>query len=279
MRRSVTFSTCSLLLSFPLIAGGCGVQQSKYDALLMSNRSLQEQNVSIEAERDEARASLDTVRNQLGKASAELNALKQKYNLVDADLQKMLAENDTIMKRVGMLDFGPLPENLSRELEELAAQHPDMLSFDARKGMLRFASDFTFPSGSADLTSSASSSLTKLASILNSATASKFEVRIVGHTDNVPVSRPETKAKHPTNWHLSAHRSISVANTLASSGISPTRLTVAGCGEYRPVVNNPPKGGAAQNRRVEIYLLPMSEPSTMTAGAITTPNDDSEPMK
>jgi chemotaxis protein MotB len=183
-----------------------------------------------------------------------------------------------MMKRIGNLDFGPLPENLSRDLEALAAQHPDMLSFDAKKGMLRFASDFTFPSGSADLTSSASSSLSKLATILNSPTASKFETRIVGHTDNVPISQPGTRAKHPTNWHLSAHRSISVASSLMSSGVSPTRVTVAGCGEYRPVVNNPPKGGAAQNRRVEIFLLPMAEPTTMTAGA-STPMDDSEPMK
>src|SRR5689334_19189308 len=105
MRRSATFTTFSLLLSVPLLAGGCGVQQSKYDELLMSNRSLQEQNVAIGAERDEARAGLDTIRGQLGKASAELNALKTKYNLVDADLQKMLADNDALLQRVGTLDF------------------------------------------------------------------------------------------------------------------------------------------------------------------------------
>ena len=240
MRSTARFTTASVLLCLPMIAGGC-VQQEKYDQLLMSNRSLQEQLVTVEDERDVARANLDTVRDQLGRATAELTAVKDKFNLVDSDLQRMLAENDELLKRVGGLDFGPLPEALSRDLEELAAQHPDMLTFDAKRGMLRFASDFTFASGSADLSSSAASSLTTLAKILNSPSAAKFEVRIYGHTDNVPVSNPATKAKHPTNWHLSTHRSISVGNALMSSNVSPTRVVVAGCGEYRPVVPNPPR--------------------------------------
>lgn len=266
------------LLALPLIAGGC-VPQDKYDQMLMANRSLEEQVVTLQDERDTARSNLDTVRGQLAKATSELNGLKTKYGLVDSDLQKMAAEYDALMKRVGMLDFGPLPEEMSRALADLAAQYPNMLTFDEKRGMLRFASDFTFALGSADLTSSAQSSLSQLATILNSPTASNFEVRVIGHTDNVPVSRPETRAKHPTNWHLSAHRAISVADALMGSGVAPNRFQVAGYGEYRPVVPNPPKGGAAQNRRVEIFLLPMPDHvPTATATANPTPVPD-EPMK
>lgn len=268
------------LLALPLIAGGC-VPQDKYDQMLMANRSLQEQVVTLEDERDTARSNLDTVRQQLAKSTSELNGLKLKYDLVDSDIQKMAAEYDALMKRVGGLDFGPLPEEMSKALADLAAQYPNMLTFDEKRGMLRFASDFTFALGSADLTSSAQSSLSQLATILNSPTASNFEVRVIGHTDNVPVSRPETRAKHPTNWHLSCHRAISVANTLMSSGVSSNRFQVAGYGEYRPVVENPAKGGAAQNRRVEIFLLPMpgnvgTTTATATANPTTVPD---EPMK
>jgi chemotaxis protein MotB len=172
---------------------------------------------------------------------------------------------------------------MSHALQDLAAAHPELLSFDAQKGMLRFASDFTFALGSADLTSSASSSLTQLAKILNTTTGSGFEVRVIGHTDNVPISRADTRAKHPTNWHLSTHRAISVASALISDGVSPNRFQVAGYGEYRPIVPNPAKGGAAQNRRVEIFLLPMSNsspasPATITAN-VTTPQAPEEPMK
>lgn len=273
-------SFTGLLLALPLIAGGC-VPQDKYDQMLMANRSLQEQVVGLEDERDVARANLDTVRGQLSKATSELNGLKVKYGLVDSDMQKLAADYDALMKQVSGLAFGPLPEEMSRALADLAAQHPDMLTFDPKKGMLRFASDFTFALGSADLTSSASASLSKLAAILNTPTGSGFEVRVIGHTDNVPVSRPETRAKHPTNWHLSAHRAISVASSLITSGVTANRFQVAGYGEYRPVVENPTKGGAAQNRRVEIFLLPMPDhvPTNTSTATVTTPSLPEEPMK
>jgi chemotaxis protein MotB len=189
------------------------------------------------------------------------------------------------MKRVGGLDFGPLPEDMSRALRELAAAYPNVLTFDEQRGMLRFASDFTFALGSADLTSSAQASLAQLARILNGTTGSGFEVRVIGHTDNVPISRPETRAKHPTNWHLSAHRSISVASSLITNGVGANRFQVAGYGEYRPMVPNPAKGGAAQNRRVEIFLLPMPDYTpTATAASpapVTTTSAPAitEPMK
>jgi len=81
------------------------------------------------------------------------------------------------------------------------------------------------------------------------------DIFIVGHTDNVPIKRPETKAKHPDNWYLSAHRAINVAKYLIAKGISPKRITVAGCGEYRPRVPNTTAANRAKNRRVEIYAM------------------------
>ena len=67
--------------------------------------------------------------------------------------------------------------------------------------------------------------------IIKSPAAAGFEVIVVGHTDNKPISRPQTKQNHPTNWHLSAHRSIAVANVLLRNGYQPERVGVMGCGE------------------------------------------------
>jgi chemotaxis protein MotB len=279
MRRAPKFFVSMMVLGLSLAGTGC-VQQSKYDELVMANRSLQEQMVAVEDERDVAKANLDTIRGQLAQATSELNGLKMKFGLADEDLKRMAADYDALLKQVHGFEVSQLPPEMSSALADLAAQYPNLLTFDSKRGMLRFASDFTFALGSADLSSSAQSSLQQLATILNTATASNFEVRIVGHTDNVPISNAATKAKHPTNWHLSAHRAISVGSALISDGISPTRVQVAGCGEYRPIVANPAKGGAAQNRRVEIFLVPMSDASiAVTNASTTTTSTPTEPMK
>ena len=137
------------------------------------------------------------------------------------------------------------------------------------------------------MNSSASATLSKLAQVLNSGSASNFEVHVVGHTDSVPVSNPNTKRMFPDNMYLSAGRAIAVHHALKDDGVSPQRLMVAGWGEYRPAVtNNPGKSGTAPNRRVEIYLMPMTDASgAMTAGTTTsTPTKkvetvSGEPMK
>lgn len=276
--RQTIFAAAFCML--PLFLGGC-VQQEKYDALLTSNRSLQEQLVAAQDERDASKANLDTVRSQLVNATGDLEAIRKKYNLTEDEMKRLAGDYDTLMRQVHDLGVGPLPEDVNRALTDLAAQYPNVLAFDAKRGMLRFASDFTFALGSADLTSSASNTVSELARILNTSNASGFECRIVGHTDNVPISKPETKKLHPTNWHLSTHRAISVGQALMSDGVSPQRIQVAGYGEYRPVVANPAKGGAAQNRRVEIFLVPMHDitPSEAPSAATVTPRGSDEPMK
>jgi chemotaxis protein MotB len=280
MRRPRNLIIIAVFCALPVFAGGCGVQQQKYDALLMSNRSLQEQLVAAQEERDAAKANLDTLRTQLSAASGDLEALRKKYNLTEEDMKRLAGDYDTLMARVQGLEFGPLPEDMSRELAELAAAHPDVLTFDEKRGMLRFASDFTFALGEANLTSSAQTTVSRLAQILNTPTASRFEARIIGHTDNVPISKAGTRQQHPTNWHLSAHRAISVGSALIADGVSPQRIQVAGYGEFRPVVANPAKGGAAENRRVEIFLVPMPDSSPMGAPAqVAQPRTGDEPMK
>lgn len=149
-----------------------------------------------------------------------------------------------------------LPIELSIMLEDFA-KSSDMVTYDADRGMVKFKSDLLFEKGSDQVTSSASGSITSLCSILNSEEGKKFDILIAGHTDDIPIAKPETRAKHPTNWHLSAHRAISVLKQMESNGISPERMSARGFGEYRPLEPNAPgKKGNKQNRRVEIYIVP-----------------------
>jgi chemotaxis protein MotB len=141
-------------------------------------------------------------------------------------------------------------------LEDFARDN-DMVTYDASMGIVKFKSDLLFEKGSDVVSPTAIESVKSLCGILNTEQAKEFDVIVAGHTDDIPISRPETKAKHPTNWHLSAHRAISVADVMIDTGIVPQRVSVRGFSEYRPVAPNAPgKKGNPQNRRVEIYIVP-----------------------
>lgn len=77
-------------------------------------------------------------------------------------------------------------------------------------------------------------------------------IRVEGHTDN----RPINTAEFPSNWELSAARSVNLVRYFIEElSFDPTRLSVAGYSEYRPVASNETIDGQNQNRRVEIIIL------------------------
>jgi chemotaxis protein MotB len=266
-----------------LLTSGC-VQQGRYDDTLKTNKNLQELLVRAEDERDAANANLNTLRGQLAQATRDVLDLQAKNAELNADLDELAAAYDNLMRLVSELQIGPLPGDLESALAQLAADYPNLLTFDPKTGILRFASDFTFDLGSVELRPEAQSLLQTLAGILNSPKAQGFEVRVIGHTDTVRIGKPDTRQRHPTNVHLSCHRAIAVRDALVGAGIAPVRMMVAGYGEFRPIVPNGPQGAAA-NRRVEIFLLPMpaslvpSGDSVPAASAPTPPADSGDPMK
>lgn len=141
-------------------------------------------------------------------------------------------------------------------LEDFAQDKP-MVNYDSDHGIVRFKSDLLFEAGSDAVVPSAQEAIKSLCGILNSEQWCEFDIVIAGHTDDVRIARPQTLAKHPTNWHLSAHRAISVLNLMTAGNISPARLSIRGFGEYRPVEpNKPDSKGNPKNRRVEIYIIP-----------------------
>lgn len=75
-------------------------------------------------------------------------------------------------------------------------------------------------------------------------------LRVDGHTDNRPIQTPQ----FPSNWELSAARSIAVVQYLASKGVSPAHLVAAGFGEYQPLDAADTDEARARNRRIELKL-------------------------
>ena len=73
-------------------------------------------------------------------------------------------------------------------------------------------------------------------------------LRVTGHTDNTG-----SKAYNQT---LSERRARAVANYLATQGVSSARSFSEGRGFDQPIASNGSASGRAQNRRVELYILP-----------------------
>ncbi|WP_160683470.1 flagellar motor protein MotB [Clostridium sp. C2-6-12] len=106
-----------------------------------------------------------------------------------------------------------------------------------------------FKSGEAEIRSDVSPLLSKLSDMLHDL---ENKVKIVGHTDNVPIKN----ARFPSNWELSATRAINVMNYMVTStGITANRASIEAHGEYMPKYDNNTEEGRAKNRRVEIIVI------------------------
>jgi chemotaxis protein MotB len=107
-----------------------------------------------------------------------------------------------------------------------------------------------FDSGSAE---PKPGTLPVLRTIAASIARTPYDLRVEGHTDNVPIHT----SQFASNWELSTARATELAKSfIVDHGISPARLSAAGYAEYHPVASNDTAEGRGQNRRVDIIVLP-----------------------
>lgn len=255
--RTVKLSVLLCLVVSVLLVGGCNKElkdlRVRNDA---QAKKIDELRADLQATKlmlDQAKSRLDAAEQRGG---VELEALKQQIAALEEDLANKKELIATMQNKL-LAGGSALPPELSTQIEDFAKANPEMVSFDAEKGLIKFKSDLLFEKGSDTVTADAVAAVKSLCVILNSEEGKKFDIIVAGHTDDIPIRKPDTLAKHPTNWHLSAHRGISVLNTMIAAEVVPERLSVRGFGEYRPVEENKPdKKGNPANRRVEIYIVP-----------------------
>lgn len=275
MIRVRTLALCSL--AAPVLTLGACVSAEKYEKSLQVRRSLQEQLVGITNERDALKSQLINRDQLLEQARGDLDTLQGDYTMIQSEWENLADNNRELAIQLSEMEINALPGSVSRQLAEMAADFPDSIEYDESTGALRFMSDFTFNSGQAELKRSAGGGLNALANILQSNMADQFEIMIVGHTDDVKPSR--SRVKYPTNLYLSAARAIAVRDALVQSGVDPDRVTIAGKGEYQPLVPNV-KGGTPENRRVEVFLYELANSKTGADMEVAEVVEESmEPMK
>ncbi len=240
-----------------IITSGC-VSDQQFKDLKLQNTAQERRIKELESQLQTATLELDQAKRQVealsGKGSIEMQALQQKVAALEDEIAKKKALIDAMQKQ--LMGGVQLPAELSSMLEDWA-KGSELVSFDAARGIVKFKSDLLFEKGSDEVAPTAMESIKALCGILNTDQAKEFDIIIAGHTDDLPILKPETKAKHPSNWYLSAHRAISVLDVMTGNGVASERASIRGFGEYRPIVpNEPDKKGNPQNRRVEIYIIP-----------------------
>jgi chemotaxis protein MotB len=83
-----------------------------------------------------------------------------------------------------------------------------------------------------------------------------YDLRVEGHTDNVPIHT----AEFDSNWELSSARATHIAKLfLEMKAIPAERISAAGYAEYHPVASNATVAGRAENRRVDLVVLPRTK--------------------
>ena len=275
MIRVRTLALCSL--AAPVLTMGACVSAEKYEKSLQVRRSLQEQLVGITNERDAMKAQLISRDQLLDQARGDLDTMQNDYTIIQSEVDNLATNNRELAVQLSEMEINALPGSVSRQLAEMAADYPDAIEYDESTGALRFMSDFTFNSGQAELKRSAGGGLNALANILQSNLADRFEIMVVGHTDDVKPSR--SRVKYPTNLYLSAARAIAVRDALVQSGVNPDRVTIAGKGEYQPLIPNA-KGGTPENRRVEVFLYELADSNTgADVEVVEVTEETMEPMK
>jgi chemotaxis protein MotB len=115
--------------------------------------------------------------------------------------------------------------------------------------IVSFKEKLFFTIGSADILNEAIPLLTEVGTIIRD---QQLAIRVEGHTCDIPIRN----SKFPSNWELSAIRAVNVSKYLIEKvRLRPEKVSVAGYGQYRPMVANTSDEARARNRRVDLVIL------------------------
>lgn len=150
---------------------------------------------------------------------------------------------------VGGAAGGVIGHKMDKQKKEIEQQIPEAKVETVNNGeaiRVTFDSGILFGFDSSTLSTNARNALTRFAQNIHA--NPDTDIKIIGHTDS--------KGRHEYNMALSERRAQSVVNYLRSQGIPGARMISLGMGPDQPVADNSTEAGRAQNRRVEVFILP-----------------------
>jgi outer membrane protein OmpA-like peptidoglycan-associated protein len=159
--------------------------------------------------------------------------------------------NALIGAGIGALAGGAIGSYMDRQEAELRGQLQGTGVSVSRQGdqiVLNMPSNVTFATDQDQVMPAFYPTLNSVALVLQRYNQTLVDIN--GHTDST--------GSDSYNFALSQRRAGSVANYLSGQGVDGRRFAINGFGPSRPIATNATPDGRAQNRRVEIYLTPIS---------------------
>ena len=215
---------------------------------------------------------LDELSNKGIMTSQEIETLKvERERLSESDTAKA-GEIDYLKREVERLQVkaGEISEEKETEITGIKSAYDNLvkeMEKEIEKGEIKITQavdrlsvnlveKVLFDSGEAEVKPGGLNVLKRVGDILKN--VKDKQIRVEGHTDNVRIGA-KIRERFPSNWELSTARATNVVRYLQDKvGLEPRLLSAAGFSAYKPVTSNETTEGRAQNRRIEIVLLPMN---------------------
>jgi chemotaxis protein MotB len=238
------------------------------EALLASNDDLNRQltdalgkSSNLQQDLLRARADIDRLEKVLSARSAEtgkaMAEMRQTIDRIQAENQELAhqVEQERIAREARIAQMKSTYDELVQKMETEIQRGEITISELQGKLTVNMVERILFDSGKADIKPAGLEVLKRVGDILKE--VADKDIRVEGHTDDVPIS-PRLQQTFPSNWELSTARATNVVHFLQDRvGIAGERLSACGFSQYSPIAANDTPEGRAQNRRIQIELVPL----------------------
>jgi chemotaxis protein MotB len=176
----------------------------------------------------------------------------------DADLKKIVNPMKGILTSAAQTQsLQDVQEAIQKALNPEILRHEVSMSMRPEGLIISLKEMGFFDSGTATIRPDSLDAISRLAAVLKQRPEN---LRIEGHTDNVPIHN----SHFASNWELSTSRSTELIRLLITQyGLIADHLSAAGYGEFHPVSTNSTPEGRAQNRRLDVVILTPFQPANL----------------
>jgi chemotaxis protein MotB len=252
----------ALFLLGSTAVAACHPTQAEYDSLAHEKSELQRQLTEASGERDRLRTDLDALttratdlEHRLGDTTTDRERLQREGAQTQSELEAARTREAELRRRQQQQEARlSVFRNMLEQFRSMISAGQLRVRVVRGRMVIELPAGILFDSGRAELKPEGQQVLTQVATVLRQIGSRDFLV--AGHTDNQRIGRG---GRYEDNWDLSAARATTVVRFLAQNQVPADHLGAAGYAEFQPARPNDTEENRAQNRRVEIVLMPNIE--------------------